>query len=271
MEKLKEILNLATSVPLDDGAFLKLVLTACVAALILGFIGRLIFGKRSGLNHAVSSALGILFLYVLGILLYGAGLHFEKQLTSLPFVSVSDGDLLIFPLLSADFSLVCSQVLRMMILAFLMNLLDIWIPKGKNIFTWILLRCVTLLAAMTLQGLVFWAVGTYLPEVFQTWAPMILLIVLVAMLLLGALKVLVGLALATVNPIIGALYTFFFANIVGKQISKAALTTILLALLVIALEKAGYILVSLSALTLPILIPVLLVLLVLWYVVGHLL
>ena len=38
----------------------------------------------------------------------------------------------------------------------------------------------------------------------------ILLGILVAMLLLGALKLFVGIALATINPIIGALYTFFF-------------------------------------------------------------
>ena len=52
-----------------------------------------------------------------------------------------------------------------------------------------------------------------------------LLALLVLLLLVGALKLIVGAVLATVNPLIGAFYTFFFATLAGKALSKAILTT----------------------------------------------
>ena len=100
---------------------------------------------------------------------------------------------------------------------------------------------------------------------------MILLGILVAMLLLGVLKVFVGIALATINPIIGALYTFFFSSLVGKQLSKAVLTTILLSLLVHGLNYLGYSVISLVGISLLPLLPVILVLLALWYLVNQVL
>lgn len=271
MDILTGILEGIPAVPFSAEPFWRLILTACGCAVAAGLLGRLLLGKRSGLNHAVSSALGILALYLLGILLYWSQLHSSLLLDALPFVSVQDGKLAIFPLLQAEFPLLCSQLLRMVLLSFVMNLLDTWIPRGKNVFTWLLLRCLTLVLAICLQGAIHWLLGSYLPLTFQSWAPVILLVILVASLLLGALKVFVGLALATVNPIIGGLYTFFFATLVGKQLSKAILTTLLLSALVVALEKMGYLLIVLSSLSLAVLLPAILIFLALWYIIGHLL
>ncbi len=271
MDVINEWINKAASVEIGDYSIIKVFAFACIGSLIIGFLGRFIFGKRSNLNHAVSSTLGILSLYVLGILLYGYNTSISSLLDFLPFISVSQGNLVLFPILNADFPIICSELVRMLVLAFLMNLLDIWIPQGKNIFSWILFRCLTLALAIVCLSPIMWAITTYLPEVFQTMAPTVLLVIVVAALLLGSLKIFVGLALATVNPVIGALYTFFFANIVGKQISKAVLTTLLLTVFVIVLDKMGYVVLSLAALTLPILIPIILILLLFWYIVGHLL
>ena len=91
------------------------------------------------------------------------------------------------------------------------------------------------------------------------------------MMAVGALKILVGALISTVNPVIGALYTFFFASIIGKQISKAVLTTALLAGIVWLLHYLGITAVFIASAALTAYIPLLIILLVLWYLVGHVL
>ena len=100
---------------------------------------------------------------------------------------------------------------------------------------------------------------------------MILLGILVLMLLLGALKLLVGIALTAVNPIIAAFYTFFFASMVGKQISKAVVTTGILCAIVAVLNHFGFVVISLSLLALPVLLPVIIVLAGIWYLINRVL
>ena len=95
--------------------------------------------------------------------------------------------------------------------------------------------------------------------------------ILILMLLTGALKFLVGLVLTTVNPLIAALYTFFFANVVGKQVTKAILTTGILAGLVLVLQKMGIVAISIASAAFAAYIPLIILLVVLWYIVGKLL
>ena len=110
-----------------------------------------------------------------------------------------------------------------------------------------------------------------MPEMIVTYAPVVLLALLILMLLTGALKIIVGALMATVNPVIGALYTFFFANIIGKQIAKAVLTSAILAGLVILLRYLGVTVISIASAALLAYIPFLLVLIALWYLVNRVL
>ena len=271
MNYLQSILDTVQSVELDSLTFLKDIGIVCAIVLVLGFLGRTLFGKRSNLNHAVSSAIGILAVYLLGVFLYGTSHILAGLLASLPFVAVQDGMLALFSFTGAEFPEICAMLVRMVVLAFLVNLLDILLPKGKNLFAWLLFRLITDFLAVLCQGLIVWLTETYLPAALVLYAPMILLGILVAMLLLGALKLFVGIALATINPIIGALYTFFFSSLVGKQLSKAVLTTILLSFLVHGLNCVGYTVISLVTVSLWTLLPVILVLLALWYLINMIL
>ena len=271
MNYLQSILDTVQSIELDSLTFLKDIAIVCAILLVLGFLGRMIFGKRSNLNHAISSAIGILSVYMLGVFLYGTSHILAGLLSSLPFVAVQDGTLALFSFTSAEFPEICSMLVRMVVLAFLVNLLDTLLPKGKNLFAWLLFRLITVFLAVLCQGLITWLSETYLPAALVHYAPMILLGILVAMLLLGVLKVFVGIALATINPIIGALYTFFFSSLVGKQLSKAVLTTILLSMLVHGLNYVGYTVISLVGISLLPLLTVILVLLALWYLVNQVL
>jgi len=109
----------------------------------------------------------------------------------------------------------------------------------------------------------------YLPDGIVTYAPTILLGVLMIMLLTGALKVVVGALLTTVSPIIGGLYTFFFATVIGKQVTKAILTTVILSGLIFLLNYLGCTVISVASAALMAYVPFVIIIIVLWYIVYH--
>ena len=79
-----------------------------VGMLIMGSLGRLAMGKRSDLNHAVSSAMGILCIYAVTVAIYTFQPHtLTDYLSPLPFVTLA-GDYLIFlPFRGMAFSFIC--------------------------------------------------------------------------------------------------------------------------------------------------------------------
>ena len=248
---------------------LKLAGVLLVGCLLIGLLGRFIFGKKSAVSAAVSSAISIIFICAVSVVLNSFGVRFERLLAPLPFVSMQGNTLLLFDFFSADYTVICSQVISMIALAFLINLIDGWLSKTKNFFGWLFFRCVTVVIAYGLHLLVNWLFYTYLPVDITTYAPVILLGLLVLLFLTGVLKILVGAVVATVNPILGALYTFFFANVIGKQISKAFLTTAVLAGFVILLRYLGVTAVYIASDALVTYIPFVLLLIGLWYLTNR--
>jgi hypothetical protein len=182
-------------------------------------------------------------------------------------VTISGDDLILFSFQNTHYTTICSEVLSMVILAFLVNLADGWLPRGKNIFSWVFFRCLTVVIGYILHLIVVGLFATYLPEGIVTYAPAILLGILILLLLTGALKIIIGALLSTVNPIIGGLYTFFFATVIGKQVTKAVLTTVILSALVIGLQYIGIHAISIASAALAAYIPLMLLLIVIWYVV----
>lgn len=253
----------------------QLALTAggfLAATLLISSLGRALLGQNSALTNAASSAIGILFIYVATVVVMTVGgdlEQFRPYLSPLPFVTIDDALLRLFVFDGADLNLICDQILSMVILAFLVNLLDTWIPRGNHIITWFLLRCATVVLAIMAHWGVTELIAAVIPDVIANNAATILLGLLVVMLAVGCLKFLVGFAIATVNPIIAALYTFFFANVVGRQFSKAVLTTALLTALVWALNAIGMTVIPIDLSALTGYMPFLAVLAVLWYIVNQ--
>jgi hypothetical protein len=268
MEQIKAMLQ---EIDFDSDVFLKTVLILAVGTILLGVIGRFIFGKKSALNHSVSSAISILFVYAATVVLYSLGARYQEFIAPLPFVTFSGEEMRIFSFAGSDYTLICYELLSMIILAFLANLFEGILPKGKNVITWLFFRCLTIVLAMGAHLLATWLFTTYLPEGLVTYAPVILLALLVLMLLVGALKIIVGAVLSTVNPLIGAFYTFFFATVVGKALTKAVLTTAIVAGLIAALNYIGCFTVSIASAALIAYIPFLIVLVVIWFVVSRIL
>lgn len=261
---------LPTEIDLVNAAQFMLFFAAGV--LILSVLSRVVLGKRSSLNHSLSSAIGILFIYAVTIVVYTfKPWNLELLLSPLPFVSFSGEFLVIFPIADAQFPALCSQLLSLVILAFLVNLIDTFLPKGDNPITWFVLRLLTVVVSMILNLAARWAFQTYLPGVLVTYAPSILLVLLVVLMLSGVLNLILGLVISMTNPFLGAMYTFFFSNIVGKQLSKAIFSCAILCAIVYLLEHFGYTVICITAASLMAYIPLVIILLVLWYLVGHVL
>ena len=75
--------------------------------------------------------------------------------------------------------------------------------------------------------------------------------------------------LTIANPILGAIYAFFFSNKIGKQLTKAVLTTVILTVLVLLLCHFGFGIIPVGQAVLISYIPLLGLLLILWYLIGH--
>lgn len=242
------------------------------ASLILGVLGRIMLGKRSSLNHALSSVMGILFVYAATVIIYTfKPWNLEILLSPLPFVTFAGDNLILLPVMDTRFPTLCTELLSLIILAFLVNLLDCWLPKGNNVISWYLMRFITIALSMMLHLVVCWAFETYLPDILVKYAPTLLLGILLFMLTSGALNLILGLVIATASPFMGAMYTFFFSTVIGKQVSKAVFSSAIVAGIFFLMDRFGYIIIPVAAAALLTYIPLGLVLLGLWYLIGHVL
>lgn len=250
----------------------QFMLYFAAASLILGTLSRMVLGRRSSLNHALSSVMAILFLYIMTVVIYTfKPWNLDILLSPLPFVTFAEQYLIVMPITDLQFPALCTQLLSLVILAFLINLVDTVVPNGEGVFNWLILRLITVLLCFGLHLVVSWAFRTYLPEVLVTYAPMILLILLAVMVLSSFLTLIIGLVISISNPVLGALYSFFFSNVVGKQLSKAIFTAGVFCCLLYCLEHFGFVVILISPAALMTYIPLALVLVVLWYLVGDLL
>lgn len=257
---------------IDFASSMQFLLIFSVASLVMGAMGRIFFGRRSSLNHSMSSTMGILFIYAATVCIYTfQPWKLMQFLSPLPYITFFEDFIVLSPVISASLSIFCTQTLSLIILSFLVNLLDSILPKGNSIISWYLYRFITVLLAMILHFLVHWAFNTYLPTGLVTYAPMVLLGILVSMLLLGILNIILSVVLTIVNPIFGGIYTFFFSSFIGKQLTKAVFSSALICALFVILEKLGYTIICIAPSAIVSFIPLGIVLLILWHLLGHIL
>lgn len=271
MDKLYAFIGSITPEGFNARHFLQFLGILVLGSLAIALLNRLIFRKRATLNQAICAAIAILCIYVVNVLIYSSGAKLYALLSPLPFVSIQGDYLILFPILSSGLHTICAKVLDMVILAFLMNLLDSWLPKGKNAIGWFFFRILSVVLAICLQYIVDMLLGILVPTGLAQIAPTVLLWVLIASILLGSLKLLVGGTLAIIDPLLGILYTFFFSNVLGKQLSKAILTTMILTGLLCLLDYLQIGAVYIASAALAAYLPLLIIVLILWYVIAHLL
>lgn len=245
----------------DWQAFLKAGLLLALGVMILGFLARLLFGRDSLFNRSLSSAISILFIYIVTVLIHSFGIDLSFLISPLPLITIS-GDYLYF---AVDMTNLSSQLFSTVILSLLANLADSWLPEGKGLFGWFFFRCISVLLAMLLHMMALSALEVILPAMVLLWTPRILLWGLMLTVVLSALKT----VFALTSPLLALLTSFFFGHVFGKMICKAVLTTAILAAIVFALNSFGVEAVYIAASALTAYIPVLLALLLIWYLIGH--
>lgn len=261
---------LPTTLTMSKTLLFALVLS--IAMILIALFARLLLGKNSSLKHALSSALGILFLYAVCVIIYTFNpRNLVRYVAPLPYVTFSEDKLYLFSFTAAEFPVQCYQMLSMVILAFLVNLVDSFTTKNLKVLGWICVRVFSIVVAIGLHYLVYRLIQALIPNILEGYAPMILLAILVFMFFLGFLKFLLALMLTAVSPVFGGIYTFFFANKVGKNVSKALASTVVMTIFVIVLEHLGYGVIPIGAAALDSYIPFAASLCVLWLIIGFIL
>ena len=247
-------------------AMLKFLGILAASVLVIGLLFRLFLGRRSALNRAICAGIGVLCVYVLTIIVYtfSPG-NLDRFLAPLPLIQFHNEALYIMTFGETPFPTLCAEILSLVILILIYNLSDSLLPDGETTVAWLLLRALTIALAMTVHYFLQLLTREFLPQFLVTYGPTILMVCLLFALLAGIVGALLGLVLAVVNPILGFLFHFFFSSRLGKQLSKAMLTTSILVGVTLMLTHLGYGTIGISAVSLLSYIPLFLVLIALWW------
>lgn len=217
----------------------RTALMFAAVAFASGAVLRVFFGRQAQVTRAVSASLSILLIYLAAVLIYLFLPGYRSGMAGLPFVSVDEHRFLLWQLSELSEAALYGAILRLFLLAVLVNLLETVLPDGESFCKWYLWRCLTALTGFVLYCLLTGLAEQYAPQLFTQWAKPAVLGFWALILLSGVLKVLLTLILTVVHPVIGALYAFFFSNLLGRQFSKSILTTLILTGLVSALNRMG--------------------------------
>lgn len=220
---------------LDNEVLMRELITAFTvsfACFILAALFRLISGKRGTAVGAVTVTLDILVLYMVVVLLPLYIPNINRYLPTLPFSSIGAGHIEFMAIPQLDRNMFAAQMIDLLIVAFLFGFAETLLPECKNIFTWLLLRILTVVLVCAALWIVHTLSASLLPGFIQTYAPVLLLAFIAVLLALTVFKWFFGLILGmSCGPFIGAVYTFVIGNVVGKQLGKAALSCIMILLL----------------------------------------
>lgn len=274
-------INLGFTVHLPaDVTFLKtmtFVVVFSIGMFILALLARILLGKNSSLKFALSSGLSMIMLYAMCVIIFCFSpkdfTNYLNQLALGTFGVTENGDK-VFALNSLryhDLPELCYYILRIYLLAVMINMLGSYTPDKLKLLGWIVFRLFCLGVAIGLNYAVYKVIDMFMPFVFKQYAPMILLTILAFSFCMGFIKFLLGLLLTAVNPIFGAFYAFFFTNKFGKNMSRAIGSTLVICLMVLVFEHLGYSVIPIGPEALSSYIPFAISMFILWIIVGRVL
>lgn len=226
IQKIQDFLeNTNSLIPATLENTILLFAVLLVLALGLGFVFRLFFGKKCIVNRSISGFLEVLFIYAATVAVYVfRPWNLAQYLAPLPF-AIFHRDVLIVSLSACStLPLLCAQLLSLIILCFIVHLLNFVLPRGRSFVPWLLMRAVCVVLAVGVDLAANWALNAFLPAVIAESAPVALITVLAVTLLVSLFNPLLCILFTAANPIVGLLYTFFFSNTIGKNLTRAVLS-----------------------------------------------
>ena len=235
---------------------------------------RMIHKKASQYNHALSSAMALMFMYLLLIQLHKLVPEIvDPLLDKLPLVDMNleSGKVTLYQFSMKDFSGTCTEFLNLYILSFCLIGLDDLIPDAKNTPSWIILQFIIVCLAMAIYTFLLRCINHFMPDLISSFAPMILVSILLFMVFLGLLKVILTMMLVAVNPLLGAISAFFSSNKLGLALGKAVMCSLVLVAVCLFMYQKEFMVFALADLTLLVCFLPMAVLAMLWVVIGHLL
>lgn len=233
--------------------------------LLISSLFRFLFGKKAQIGKAITSAMEVICLYLIFILarFFLPGCTFFEK--GLPFLSVEQDQIVLFSLMSGNFSHLMSQIVRLLLICFLLNLLNSLIPEGKKFRVWFPLRVITVILALWLNYTLETYLALYFPNGLEAYSIPIIIGVMFLLLAMGSLRFIVGLTIGFFEPLIGALYTFFFSNFFGRALARTLVSTGLLMALLWFMNAQQVTVISIGTLSLLPLIPIVVIVILLWY------
>ena len=125
--------------------------------------------------------------------------------------------------------------------------------------------------AFAIYGFLLKCLDHFAAGILDSYAPMILVCILLFMVLLGLLKVILTLMLVAVNPLLGAVSAFFSSNKVGMALGKSVMCSFVMATVCMFMNFLDFHVFRLEDLTLLACSLPMIVLAILWVVIGHVL
>lgn len=223
IQSILETTNVLIPATLEKSIILSALLIVFVLG--LGLVFRLFFGRNCAVNRGISGFLEVLFIYAATVTVYTLKpWNLTQYLAPLPF-AIFRGDILIVSYSACStIPLLCSQLLSLIILCFIVHLLNFVLPRGRSFVPWLLMRAVCVVLAVGVDLAANWALNAFLPAVIAESAPVALITVLAVTLLVSLFNPLLCILFTAANPIVGLLYTFFFSNTIGKNLTRAVLS-----------------------------------------------
>ena len=196
----------------------------------------------------------------------------KDALEILPLIDLTkDNKITLFAFSGDNILGVFKEFLYAFILSFVLIGLDDLIPDAKNAAAWIVLQVAIAFISVFLYWGVLKAINVFLPGVLESYAPLILGCILLFMIALGVMKLILGLLLVAVNPLLGAISAFFGTSPVGKALGKAAMCALILCAVAFFMGNGGLTTFQLANMNFVVCVMPMLVLLLLWFVVGYIL
>ena len=225
---------------LNWSGLISFAITLGVGVCIFGGILRLLFGKGSPVVKAVFGCIHVALIYLIATAVYALAPGIRSSIPPLPFITIGADALFVWDLTILTLDSFTSGLLRLFILAFLVNLLEDLVPKGEKCLLWYFYRLLTACAALGFYIGICILTDRFLPQFFGQWAAPIVISIWLLIGILGLSKGLLTLIAVAFNPVLGLLFAFFFSNLVGKQFVKAILTCLLALAVFYGLYQSGF-------------------------------
>lgn len=246
--------------------FIFIVVT--MAAVVIRFV----FKSASAYLHALSSAMAILFFYLFSVVLYQSvpGI-FGKVLEILPLVNMTEESITLysFSLTWDNIPAVCSEFLHILVFSLILITLDDMIPDAKNTISWIVLQFSLVVLTCIVYRAFLELLGAFDQDFLQDYAAIILVCILFTFVFLGLLKIIFTLMLVTVNPLLGAVGTWFSGSKSGQILGKSVLCAFLICAIVQFVQGFGLGTIVFAQITPLVYGLYMCLLLVLWVFTGH--